>query len=908
MKNLSCHLKARSRAYRALWITSLILVFAVPAAKAEKTGLAADIRQIRMDHESQFYSPQIPIPTRAKLLARFGDPDAALDFLEDLKASDPLLSAALSTEVLMRAYRFPEAEQAIAELRKLGDNDDLRRMDYRWWFLTENLSAVDSSSRYNLKHDKKSVVDLLADADLSYRLLDMDKAEDSWSRALQYSTDSRERASAVLGISRVLFKRHDFQTAFDTLMTLVNPEDLNDDIIFELGVCLIQLSRTSEAIDLFTEAALWNPWNERAHYYLGNGFTRLNYSQLKAEHPENFGDQAAKTSLALARKSLASGDKNTARIICMPLLKNSPKLAEPPVLLGSMAWSEGDFDSAAVLFRMAVNQLPEYGRARNGLAKAMEGLRARFGIYRDSDEAEFAAMPMPDVPGIEEYVKNWSALSPRHQKRVALSVEPWKAYLPVLLEIGSHHYIKPLFEILSEAPGLETLKDARISYDSRLWDDVRGCGGFTTVTGIEDVERCIFYGYNTVLHELTHQVHYVFPPEDKKRIEDAFAAARKREDRSKPTFLSRYQASSEWEYLAEGANSYFSPKRNAYDTREIVRERLLEMDPGLVELVEFYLPAPHLEACYPVGLTIAAHDAVERQDLVQALSLAERAYERNPHADVVLAELSYIHSLLDHDSLAVAFADTLRELFPNKTDSYAKAADAGFFADGDGAAQVAILREASAVVDESEHWELNKALGKSLWYTGEYEDAADFYRQALDVKRDDSEALWGLAMVYGDMGSYAESDSLFTAAVQVRSGVLPLRLDYARMLIAAGRLHDAEHQIQEARLLAPDDPRVDMMEGWLKLQSGDPTQALELMKKALAVNPDDRLAGILTAEALFDSGQKDEARAEIARLESAAATDEPVWHFFTADSDYLPVRVWPQFQRALLKRFSDQME
>jgi len=26
------------------------------------------------------------------------------------------------------------------------------------------------------------------------------------------------------------------------------------------------------------------------------------------------------------------------------------------------------------------------------------------------------------------------------------------------------------------------MRDARISYDSRLWDDVRGCGGYITVT------------------------------------------------------------------------------------------------------------------------------------------------------------------------------------------------------------------------------------------------------------------------------------------------------------------------------------------------------------------------------------------------------------------------------------------
>ena len=129
---------------------------------------------------------------------------------------------------------------------------------------------------------------------------------------------------------------------------------------------------------------------------------------------------------------------------------------------------------------------------------------------------------MPDVPGIETFVVNWRSLSPRHQKRVALSIAPWKSYIPVLVESGSTYYIKPLYELLSETPGQELLRDQRINYDSRLWDDVRGCGGYNTVTGVEDVERSILDRYNTVLHELTHQVHGVLTAAQKREIQELY--------------------------------------------------------------------------------------------------------------------------------------------------------------------------------------------------------------------------------------------------------------------------------------------------------------------------------------------------------------------------------------------------
>ena len=210
------------------------------------------------------------------------------------------------------------------------------------------------------------------------------------------------------------------------------------------------------------------------------------------------------------------------------------------------------------------------------------------------------------------------------------SIEPWKAYVPVLVATGSYHYIKPLYEKLSECPNLSTMVDQRIGYDSRLWDDVRGAGGYTTVTGIEDVERSIYNRYNTVLHELTHQVHGLFPPEDAQRIEETYRSASARDAQGEKVFVSRYQGSSVWEYFAEGVNSYFSPRRNEFDTRDITRERLFESDTALVSLLEYYLTAPNLEACYPVGFVNAASDRIEQGDLDGALEYANKAIEHDP--------------------------------------------------------------------------------------------------------------------------------------------------------------------------------------------------------------------------------------------------------------------------------------
>src|SRR5262249_47027609 len=273
----------------------------------------------------------------------------------------------------------------------------------------------------------------------------------------------------------------------------------------------------------------------------------------------------------------------------------------------------------------ALRTCPEYGRAHAVLAKALESQRFAVDVHRAAYEQAFADTPTPDVPGIERFVVNWRALTPRLQKRVALSIAPWKAFVPVLAEGGATYYIKPLYARLSETPGGETLRDQRISYDSRLWDDVRGCGGYHTVTGIEDVERTIFARYNTVLHEFTHQVHGVLPADDGRDIQEHYRKAKVRDDATKDGYLSRYAGGSVFEYFAGGATALSSPMRDSYDPREVVRERLDRIDPDLRKLVETLMARTNVSTSYPVAYAAGGDDRVERGRIEAAVPLYRKA-------------------------------------------------------------------------------------------------------------------------------------------------------------------------------------------------------------------------------------------------------------------------------------------
>ncbi|MBU1937273.1 tetratricopeptide repeat protein, partial [bacterium] len=709
----------------------------------------------------------------------------------------------------------------------------------------ENLPRIDSLSEKLLAADSDNIPALLARADLHYRLMEYELSGEYCARAIQEAKNESWRALAVIELSQVKYRQNENQIALDTLVAILNEQTFSADLLFAMVQPMIRLGRVKEATRVLEKALDVNPYHEMAHYYLGNGFARYNYTQLEEKYPHIFADSMGQQALNEAKNLLSSGNVAAAELEFQSIANAHPDWVEPLTILGSISWGQEDYEKARQYFDEALDICPVYGRAHNGHAKAMEGKRMRESIYRDSDWQMFDTRPMPDVPRIDEFIMNWRALSPRHQKQVALSVAPWKAFVPVLIESGCTYYIKPLSELLSECPELGTLKDLRISYDSRLWDDVRGCGGFNTVTGIEDVERTIYNRYNTVLHELTHQVHYILTPDEKNQIEDVYRNAKKREDAGTKTFMSQYQGASVWEYFAEAANAYESPQRNDYDTRDVVRERLFELDTALVYLIEYFLSIEDDEPYYVIGLVNAGGDNLEKGRADGALAKAQKAYEHDATDLSVLELLSHVNSILGNHDIAVQYAETLKTLHPTRAKSYMQYTEATYHQTGDKKKACKQLASGLPKLASQEPSKLNQELGRAYLRAGNYKKAKQHFAKVLEEQSDHIGALWGMALALGDGGESEEAQRYFATALERRTGIVELRLDYARFLLQTGDTSSARREINEAQLLDPAGDDVLTFVGWMELMEGKWPQALESFDRALEIAPYNDLAKIL---------------------------------------------------------------
>ena len=777
-----------------------------------------------------------------------------------------LLAVAVSThaadlgELLQRQDYAAAAPQIKPLLTAKAPAQSQRALLYRWYFAHDDSAAVERLSK-----GFDAAVDLQAAARLAIDQRDFERARSLLTRALEKAATPLDKAHALRGLGQLAYQLRDFDGSLQHLEASLAAQRTAD-ALEALNETLVRLGRTDEAVAAAEEAVKLDPFHEQAHYQLGNGYSRRNYTQMAAQEGAKF--------------------------------SGATKL----VRSASDAFEQGRFETARDDCFAALALIPDLGRAHAILARTLEAQRFQVDVHRADYERRFAKAAMPKLAGIERYVLNWQELSPRHQKRVALSLAPWKAYIPVLAEGGATLFIKPMYMLLSQAPNMQALKDQRIEYDSRLWDDVRGAGGYHTVTGIEDVERTIFDRYNTVLHELSHQVQSVLPADQDRRIEALYQKAKSRDKPGQMAFLSRYAGGSVWEYFAEGANSADSPRRDRFDPREIVRERLVAMDPELLALVTNMFAQKDVSASLPVALSGAGNQQLELGQPTEALTAYAKALRLAPEDERV--QTGMLHALAvagDRDGVNELAARALKS-HGHSGRVMAAVADARWHSGTPLAQVLAQLREGRPRLQGEDGYLVDLALAQGLYNQGSSSIALLMYDSALRYQADSPEALWGKAATLALAQRWDEAFALYDKVLRLRTGLVPLRADLTRDLLRAGRLDAARKQLQEALLLDPQDPTLLALSGWVALADKNPAEALEKCEAALAKGPWSDLALILKGRALKLLDHRADAQAAFAAVQARIqAASGPQYLYRPEQSVWVSVHELPAVERELLK-------
>lgn len=152
---------------------------------------------------------------------------------------------------------------------------------------------------------------------------------------------------------------------------------------------------------------------------------------------------------------------------------------------------------------------------------------------------------------------------------------------------------------------------------------------------------------------------------------------------------------------------------------------------------------------------------------------------------------------------------------------------------------------------------------------GDYPRGVQLLRLALKLNPEDAEVRYNLGMALSDLGQLDEAIAQLQRAVEIRPSVADTRVALGVALYRKGLVAEAKPVLEAALDLEPDNPyALRNLAGCLLKLSEAPDRAVQMLRKAMQLLPEDQQAWIGFAQALGAQGNDEESdRAYIRAIE-----------------------------------------
>lgn len=405
-------------------------------------------------------------------------------------------------------------------------------------------------------------------------LLEREDPTGAWRAFRMAAVDCTEPASCQVGLGRahLMLGRSGFATSYAEAAIAAEPR--NQDA---MALCVRALIRGRE----FDEAV------QRASMFL-----------LRTKEPE--AELLAARASALFRVQRTDEAANAYRLV----VGLDPRNAEAHLRLGSgllppslvevnaglreavAAALRGEHERAIHLLRAELATNPVHPVAHRLLGEVLYAQRMAASMAsQDPAFLRFAqVLPKPDVRGlpVAEFLRGYAQLSPERRVVVDRAVALFGKRLANLVAVGGSHDLLRELDRTTDAEARSSLRGKR-TFDGRVWDDVRGIGGLQAATGIEALDEAAQFGFDTLAHEIAHQIHqFTFLPVQKVRVTQLYKRAVR-----DGHCIDYYAASNEMEYFGQGVEAFacLVKRPGGETTHGHTRFELFRTDPDLYEFV-----------------------------------------------------------------------------------------------------------------------------------------------------------------------------------------------------------------------------------------------------------------------------------------------------------------------------------
>ena len=312
----------------------------------------------------------------------------------------------------------------------------------------------------------------------------------------------------------------------------------------------------------------------------------------------------------------------------------------PGLTLAVRHAQQGDFTGAAALLRTVLQEQPDHAVAHRLLGEVMLQQKARdcMAMNEPCFQRLRRLQPAPDLRLLPaaDFLDGYQTLSPTRRAVADRALALFSSRLPTLVQSGAHHDLLRELERTTDALGRSSLRGKR-TFDGRVWDDVRGIGGLRAATGIEALDEAECFGFDTLAHEVAHQVHYyALDAGARSRITRLY-----RQARDGGRFLDYYAASNEAEYFGQGVEAFAAlcKRPGCETTHGHTRFELFRRDPALHDFIAGLVDYDPLQRGPGRGpLLAAAVETALRSGRPEDAVVAAEWLDEGPYKRRVLAE------------------------------------------------------------------------------------------------------------------------------------------------------------------------------------------------------------------------------------------------------------------------------
>jgi hypothetical protein len=312
--------------------------------------------------------------------------------------------------------------------------------------------------------------------------------------------------------------------------------------------------------------------NERNAYT----YTELYDSRCRESLLQGSNWNAFRSIMSARRAGCVKDDETLSKL--QTLLAIAGRKADILTAIGGLHHVKGEVTSATTLYWEAHRLCPFFNQSANALKFLVEGANIK------KDFASPIVWQAHETEALQIYVSNYSMHGADAMSGFQYSMALWKKFIPALNELNEWMYVKYPFELMSEIPKLEFVRDARrddIPFDNRLWDDVRGTYssiGQVVVADYFELMKGASTQYDVTLHELSHQVDAAaLSLRGTKCVRRLYQASVDRK-----SAVSAYSLVSPQEYFAEAATAYAAGNHS----RPMNQESLRKVDPDILRFIE----------------------------------------------------------------------------------------------------------------------------------------------------------------------------------------------------------------------------------------------------------------------------------------------------------------------------------